>query len=166
MKAIFPALAATLALLGCAKMDAHMQGWMASSVPAYAVVNGVLLEGRATIFNDRSGGTLKLTASQPALTCVGDLRYTATAAGRLSLHCDGGVQLRMAFTATEAMRGFGSGATEQGPAAFTWGMGSADASAYLPLPAGQRFAEPVAQPVLLQTALPAPMAATSAPAAQ
>ncbi|BDT67903.1 hypothetical protein os1_20810 [Comamonadaceae bacterium OS-1] len=162
MKALFPALAASLALLGCAKMESRLQGWMASSVPAYAVVNGVLLEGQATIFYDRSGGTLRLAASQPSQpsqTCVGDLRYTATAAGNLALHCDGGVHLRMAFTATDALRGFGTGTTQQGPAAFTWGMGPADALAYLPLPAGQRVAEPVAE------ATPAPAPGSDIPPA-
>ena len=163
MKAIFPALAATLAFLGCAKMEARIQGWMASSVPAYAVVNGVLLEGQATIFYDRSGGTLRLSASQPSQTCVGDLRYTATAAGKLALQCDGGVHLHMAFTATDALRGFGTGNTEQGPAAFTWGMGPADAVAYLPLPAGQRIPQPVAEAASALIATPAPLA-TPAPA--
>jgi hypothetical protein len=159
MKALIPALAATLALLGCAKMEARIQGWMASSVPAYAVVNGVLLEGQATIFNDRSGGTLRLAARQPSQTCVGDLRYTATAAGSLALHCEGGVHLRMAFTATDALRGFGTGTTEEGPAAFTWGMAPADASAYLPLPAGQRMPEPVAEAASAPTVPPVPVQA-------
>lgn len=141
-----------------------MQGWLASSVPAYAVVNGVLLEGRATILNDRSGGSLRLSSSQPSQNCMGDLRYTATAAGMLTLHCDGGVHLRMAFTAPEALRGFGSGTTEQGPAGFTWGMGSADASTYLPLPAGQRFEEPLAEPASAPAASPVPAATASASA--
>ncbi len=146
--------------MGCAKMESRLQGWMASSVPAYAVVNGVLLEGQATIFLDRSGGTLRLAASQPRQSCVGDLRYTATAAGSLALHCEGGVHLRMAFTAADPLRGFGTGTTEQGPAAFTWGMGPADASALLPLPAGQRVMAPMAEePAPLPTTPVAPASA-------
>ena len=147
MKAVVSATLLALALVGCAKMDAQTRSWLSSKVPAYAALNGGLFEGTATLFTDRTG-TLQLTSRQaPDQVCTGDLRYTATAAGVLVLHCTGGVDATLDFRTTSETSGFATGRSAPGAAAVAWGMSAANAAAYLRLPA-----VPAAMPVPAQPA--------------
>lgn len=141
MKALISATALALTLVGCAKMDAQTRNLLSSNVPAYAAVNGVLFEGTATLFTDRTG-TVQLSASKAAdQVCIGDLRYTATAAGVLVLRCTGGVDAVLDFKTNSLTSGFGYGNAAQGVTAVVWGMSPANAAAYLRLPAVPAKAE-------------------------
>ncbi|MEO6854611.1 MAG: hypothetical protein ABI410_21755, partial [Rhodoferax sp.] len=134
MKALLSATVLALTLVGCAKMDAQTRSWLSSKVPAYAAVDGVLFEGTATLFTDRTG-TVQLSSSQaPDQVCMGDLRYSATAAGVVVLHCSGGVEAALDFRTTSDTSGFGYGSTAQGASAVAWGMSAANAAAHLRLP--------------------------------
>jgi hypothetical protein len=133
MKALFCTAAALVGLVGCAKIDGKARDWLASTAPSYAVVDGRLYEGTATLFNDRSG-TLQLVAKQaPDKQCFGTLRYTATRSGTLLLQCSGGVETTLAFTALGASSAYATGGT----ASLTWGLPIDSANAYLRLPEGQ-----------------------------
>ena len=124
-------LAASLA--GCAHINAQTRSLLASKVPAYAAINGVLFAGTATLFTDRTG-TVQLTSSKaPDQVCSGPLHYTATAAGMLVLHCTGTMDTVVNFRAISDTSGFGYGSTAQGTAATSWGMSAANAAAYLGL---------------------------------
>ena len=134
MKALVSATVLAFTLVGCAKMDAQTRSWLSSKVPAYAAVNGIVFEGTATLFTDRTG-TVQLSSSQaPDQVCVGDLRYSATAAGVVVLHCSGGVEAALDFRTTSDTSGFGYGSTAQGASAVAWGMSAANAAAHLRLP--------------------------------
>ena len=135
MKALISATVLALTLVGCAKMDAQTRNLLSSKVSAYAAVDGVLFEGTATLFTDRTG-TVQLSASKAAdQVCIGDLRYTATAAGVLVLRCTGGVDAVVDFRTNSFTSGFGYGNTAHGVTAVVWGMSPANAAAYLRLPA-------------------------------
>ncbi|MBC7682518.1 MAG: hypothetical protein H7172_09305 [Ferruginibacter sp.] len=151
MKALFSAAALALTLAGCAQLDAQTRNLLSSKVPAYAALDGVLFEGTATLFTDRTG-TVQLSSTKvPDQVCIGDLRYTATAAGVLVLHCMGGVDVVLDFRSASATRGFGYGNTAHGAAAVAWGMSAANAAAYLRLPAAPTPSDvPTTQPVPAQ----------------
>ena len=128
-----------LALTGCAKINDAGMRLLSSSAPAVAVVNDTLLTGTALVFTDRTG-TLKLESSlDPKMKCLGQMRYTATQTGMVSLKCSQGTEAHLTFTATHETRGYGTGTTGKGPASFTFGMEPGDAAAYLMLPAGKRI---------------------------
>lgn len=155
MKAFLSASLLALSVVGCAQMDTKTRGWLASKVPAYAVVDGERLEGTATLFTDRTG-TLQLSAAKdPDRLCVGTLRYLATAAGVLVLRCPGGPDAVLNFSVLSGTSGFGYGHTAQGPSAVTWGMEARNAAAYLPVPAAP---QPMVVPIP-----PAAEVAASAP---
>jgi len=135
MKFFLSAFVLALTLVGCAQIDAQTRNLLSSKVPAYAVVNGVLFEGMATLFTDRKG-TVQLSSSKaPNQICSGDLRYTATAAGVLVLHCMGGMDATLDFRTTSDTSAFGYGRTGHGVTAVAWGMSATNAAAYLQLPA-------------------------------
>ena len=153
MKALISATVLALTLVGCAKMDAQTRNLLSSKVPAYAAVDGVLFEGTATLFTDRTG-TVQLSASKAAdQVCIGDLRYTATAAGVLVLRCTGGGDAVVDFRTNSDTSGFGYGSTTHGVTAVVWGMSPANAAAYLRLPAVPAMPDaPAAMPVPAQPA--------------
>ncbi len=157
MKAFLSASVLALTVVGCAQMDTKTRGWLASKVPAYAVVDGQRLEGTATLFTDRTG-TLQLSAAKdPDRVCVGTLRYLATVTGVLVLRCPGGPDTVLNFTVLNGTSGFGYGHTTQGPSAVTWGMEARNAAAYLPVPVAP-------QPMVLPITPAAEVAPPSAPA--
>jgi hypothetical protein len=152
MKTLLSATVLALTLVGCAKMEAQTRNLLSSKVPAYAAVDGVLYEGTTTLFTNRTG-TVQLSASRaPDQVCIGDLRYTATAAGVLVLHCRGGVDATLDFRALTDTSGFGYDRSAPGVAAVAWGMSAPNAAAYLRLPAVPAADAPVALPVPAQPA--------------
>lgn len=151
MKSLVSAAVLALTLVGCATIDAQTRNLLSSKVPAYAAVDGVLLEGTATLFADRTGTVQVSSSAALNPLCIGELRYTATAAGVLVLHCAGAGDVAMDFRTTSATSGFGYGNTVQGVAAVAWGMSAAHAAAYLRLPvapAVQVTAQPIDSPAL------------------
>lgn len=131
-----------LALAGCAKINDAGMRLVASNAPAYAVVNGSVLGGTASLYVDRSG-TLSLDATDgTGLKCMGRLRYTATKSGVITLQCSDGTDALLNFTAVRETSGYGSGRTASGPVSVAFGFEPADAPAYLPLPPGKRLVNP------------------------
>ncbi|SDP80454.1 hypothetical protein SAMN05216303_107144 [Rhodoferax sp. OV413] len=157
MQALASTLLIALTLAGCAQIDAKTRGWMGSNAPAYAVVDGVVFEGRATLFTDRTG-TLQLASTQAAdRLCVGDLRYSSTTQGEIVLHCAGGVDARLRFVAVSPVSGYAYGSSETSPASMTWGLDPTQAAAYLRLPPSPPPVEPAA------LAMPPAVPASAAP---
>jgi len=159
MKAVFPvsplALALAVTLCGCAQVNTVVPGWLASSAPALAIVNGVLYEGKATMEIDRTGSVQLASTQNPQQLCSGSFRYTATSTGALLLSC-GGTETVMPFTALDALRVYGYGGTEKNPASFTFGFSASSAAAYLRVPAGQQLLAGPMGPRLQSIAMPAP----------
>ncbi|WP_394790394.1 hypothetical protein [Rhodoferax sp.] len=160
MKALFSGICAgllALGLAGCAKIDGKTRDLLASTVPAYAVVDGVLYQGSATLFRDRLG-TVQLVSTQAAdQVCGGDMRYTASTAGVLSLHCVGGIEVALSFVAINDLSGYAYGATTQGTADLAWGVAAKNAGAYLRIPPGQQLGGPAAAAEPAASAASAPM---------
>jgi hypothetical protein len=148
MKAFLSASVLALSVVGCAQMDAKTRGWLASKVPAYAVVEGERLEGSATLFTDRTGTLQLSTAKNPDRVCVGTLRYLATVTGVLVLRCPGGPDAVLNFTVLSGTSGFGYAHTAQGASGVTWGMDARNAAAYLPVSVGPL---PVVAPIAPST---------------
>jgi hypothetical protein len=134
MKTINFSLLLVFFLSGCAKINDTTMLLLASTGPALAVVNGTVLTGKATLFTDRTG-TLNLDSdSQPPLKCMGNLRYTASRSGFVTLVCSDGIDAQMSFAAINETSGYGYGKTARGLASFTFGLDKEAASAYLKLP--------------------------------
>ncbi|MDE2616201.1 MAG: hypothetical protein KGL73_04155 [Burkholderiales bacterium] len=130
-------LAGALLLGGCAAVNDATMRVLATPSPAWAVVGDKLLTGQALIYTDRSG-TLELqTAADPALSCMGTMRYTATRSGTVNLRCNNGLQAQLPFTALGEASGYG-GATG-GPVSFAYGLEPGPARAWLTPPAGKRL---------------------------
>jgi hypothetical protein len=130
-------LLSILIVVGCAKINDTTMRLLSSSSPAVAVVNDTVLTGTAVLFTDRSG-TLNLESdTEPLLKCMGNLRYTATQTGTVSLKCSDGTESLMTFTAISETKGYGSGKTARGMAGFTFGLDMDEAAAYLKMPAGR-----------------------------
>lgn len=130
-------LAGALLLGGCAAVNDATMRVLATPSPAWAVVGEQLLTGQALLYTDRSG-TLELqTATEPALSCMGTLRYTATSSGTVNLRCTNGLQVQLPFTALGEASGYGG--TAGGPVSFAYGLEPGPARAWLTPPAGKRL---------------------------
>ncbi len=130
-------LAGAFGLGGCAALNDATMRALASSTPAMAVIGDRLLTGQALLYTDRSG-TLELqAAAEPALSCMGTLRYTATSNGTVTLRCSDGTQAQLPFTALGDARGYGG--TAGGPISFTYGLAPEPARAWLTPPPGKRL---------------------------
>lgn len=128
-----------LSLAGCAKINDASMRLVASSAPAFAMVNDTLLSGSTSLHVDRTG-IVSLDASDGSgLKCMGRLRYTATRSGVILLQCSDGSEAQLNFNAVQETRGYGSGRTAKGPVSLTFGFEAAEAAAYLQLPAGRRL---------------------------
>lgn len=127
-------------LAGCAKINDASMRLFSSSAPALAVVDSTFLSGKVVVFTDRTGTINLESDAEPKLKCMGNLRYTATKTGAVSLKCSDGTDTLMSFTAISETSGYGRGRTARGQASYTFGMPAADAAAYLTLPPGKRMA--------------------------
>jgi hypothetical protein len=132
-------LALSLFLGACARLNDVTMRAMATPAPALAVMGNRVLTGQALVYTDRSG-TLELQdASEPALSCMGALRYNTTNSGTVNLRCSDGVQAQLSFTALSEASGHGSGRTDAGLVSFTYGLEPGPARAWLTPPAGKRL---------------------------
>lgn len=139
-------LVSTSALLGgCARLNDTGLMLFASSVPAAAIVNGVLFQGDLTLTPDHTG-TLNLRedpATNPDVvhSCVGRLRYTGTTMAAVDVRCTGGVIADVRVSMLGETRGYGYGPTATGEASLVFGMEAPDAKAHLKTPAGKVLVE-------------------------
>jgi len=122
---------------GCARVNDMAANFLASDVPAHAVVGERLLAGRALLYADRSGSLTLEGRGEPALSCMATLRYTASAGGMVSLRCSDGTQAQFPFTALGETSGHGR--TAQGTVSLAYGLDPEPVRAWLTPPAGKRL---------------------------
>lgn len=134
-----PVLLLTGALLlgGCAAVNDTTMRVLATSAPALAVVGERVLTGEMLLYTDRSARLQLQSDNDPALSCMGTLRYTATTSGSVNLSCSDGTLAQLPFTALGETRGHGG--TPGGPISFTYGLAPAPARAWLSPPPGKRL---------------------------
>ncbi len=130
-------LAGVLLLGGCAAVNDATMRALATPAPALAVVGERVLTGEMLIYTDRSGKLQLRSEGEPALSCMGTLRYTATASGTVNLSCSDGRQARLSFTALGESSGHGGAPGE--PISFTYGLAPESARAWLTPPPGKRL---------------------------
>lgn len=131
-------LAGALLLGGCAAVNDATMRALATSAPVLAVVGERVLSGDVLLYTDRSGKLQLRSESEPALSCMGALRYTATSSGTVNLSCSDGRQAQLPFTALGETSGHGG--TAGGPISFTYGLAPESARAWLTPPPGKRLA--------------------------
>jgi hypothetical protein len=120
---------------GCAKVNDTGLRLVSSKTSAYLQVNGQWLEGTVLLVPDRTG-RVSFAADEAApkgtiTSCSGSLRYTATYAAEIDLHCNDGTQLALQTTLISETRGYGYGSTAQGPASVAFGLPEVDAYAFM-----------------------------------
>jgi len=130
-------LAGALLLGGCAAINDATMRALASPASALAVIGERVFTGEMLLYTDRSGKLQLRSEAEPALSCMGSLRYTATASGSMSLSCSDGTQARLPFTALGETSGYGG--TPGGPISFTYGLAPEPARAWLTPPPGKRL---------------------------
>lgn len=129
-------LSLPLLLGGCAALNDATLRALATSVPALAVVGDRVLSGEVLLYTDRSA-TLQLSSTnEPALSCVGSMRYTSSTGGVVNLRCSDGRQTQLPYQALGETSGQGS--NTQG-VSLTYGLPPETARAWLMAPAGQRL---------------------------
>lgn len=139
MKTPFLSMLLLSSLAGCAKINDAGMRLVASSAPAFAVVNGTWLSGSTSLHVDRTGSVSLDASDGTGLKCMGRLRYTASTSGVIHLQCSDGSGAALNFNAVQETRGYGSGHTARGPVSLAFGFEAAEAAAYLALPAGKRL---------------------------
>jgi hypothetical protein len=135
-----------LLLCGCAKVNDTGLRWVSTKVDAWLVVNGQLLAGTVLLVPDRTGRASFTTDKGPITNCSGGMRYTATYSAAMDLRCNDGTQIDLQTTLLTETRGYGYGATAQGPASIAFGLPEEDARAFM----GRAAPAMPAAPVLLQ----------------
>jgi hypothetical protein len=122
-------------LCGCAKVNDTGLRLVSTKTSAYLAVNGQWLEGDVLLVPDRSGrASFAAADSTPKAgisSCSGSLRYTATFAAEIDLHCNDGTHVVLQTTLISETRGYGYGATAKGPAQVAFGLSEADAYAFM-----------------------------------
>ncbi len=129
-------LAGVLLLGGCAAINDATMRALASPASALAVIGERVFTGDMLLYTDRSGKLQLRSEGEPALSCMGALRYTATASGTMNLSCSDGTQAQLPFTALGETSGYGG--VPGGPS-FTYGLAPEAARAWLTPPAGKRL---------------------------
>lgn len=129
------AVLVALLLAACARINDTGLRLVSSKPAAYLLINGRWLEGNVLLVPDRTGRVTfetDETAKKEALSsCSGSLRYTATYSAEIDLHCNDGTQVVLQTTLLSETRGYGYGATPQGPASVAFGLAEAEARAFM-----------------------------------
>ena len=133
------ALGLVLLLTACAKINDAGMRLVASTAPAFAMIDNTLLTGTVTVFVDRTGTFNLSSGAVTGFQCAGNMRYTATRSGVISLQCSNGADVLMTFNAMGELGGYAAGKSATGTATLTFGMEAASAAPYLKLPAGKRI---------------------------
>jgi hypothetical protein len=132
-------LLATL-LCGCARVNDAGLRLVSSKVDAYLIVNGQILTGDVRLIPDRTGRVSFASEEGAIRSCSGGMRYTASFAGEIDLHCNDGTQVALQTALLSETRGYGYGRTTQGPASVAYGLSEEDARAFLTVPPGMVLA--------------------------
>lgn len=139
----------TALFTGCAQVADGSLLIFSSRVPAIALVNGQLLQGEVQLLPDRTGSATLSARAKPLSapsadagrisSCVGQLRYTSSAAGAIDLRCSGGVAAELAFTMLSETRGYAYSQTPGVSVSMTYGLAPDEARAYLKVPGDKRL---------------------------
>jgi hypothetical protein len=127
-------------LMGCARVNDAGMRLVSSKVDAYLIVNGQILTGDVRLIPDRTGRVSFASEEGVIRSCSGGMRYTATFAGDIDLHCSDGTQVALQTALLSETRGYGYGRTAQGPASLAYGLSEEDARAFLTVPPGMVLA--------------------------
>jgi hypothetical protein len=132
---LFWAALVALLLCGCAQVNDTGLRLVSTKTSAYLLVNGQWLEGDVLLVPDRTG-RVSFAANDAGkknaiASCSGSLRYSASFAADIDLHCNDGTHLVLQTTLISETRGYGFGATAQGPARIAFGLPEADAYAFM-----------------------------------
>lgn len=126
---------ALVSLAACAKVNDTGLRLVSTNTSAYLLVNGQWMTGNVLLVPDRTGRvsfTAEDTDSKAKIAgCSGGMRYTATYASEVDLHCTDGTQVALQLTLVSETRGYGYGNTPQGPASMAFGLPEADARAFM-----------------------------------
>lgn len=124
-------LLVALLLCACAKVNDLGMRLVSTKVDAYLMVNGQLLTGTVVLVPDRSG-RLSFSADKGAIkNCSGGMRYSASNNAAIDLRCDDGTRVDLQATLLSETRGYGYGATAQGPSSIAFGLSEEDALAFM-----------------------------------
>jgi hypothetical protein len=146
-----------LGFSGCAMVSDKIGGWLSSNSEALAVVDGRVLRGQANFAREREATFQLQTQDQPALSCFGTLRFTATASGVIDMSCNDGRALALAFQSLGPLSGIGRGLLGNVEFGLTFGLSPERAAAYLAVPADRLM------PPKPKDAAPAPSATGANP---
>ena len=133
---------AVATLSGCAKLEDRARYYLASSVDVFAVVDGKLMQGKATLYSDRTGTVAISTGLTvaPAVNCSGRMSRTGTAAALLDIYCNDGTELSLSAVMLAETQAYAYGQAANGKvASLTLGLDPARAISYLRAPAGQEL---------------------------
>ena len=124
-----------LLLSGCAKVNDTGLRLVSTNTNAYLQLGGQCLLGNVLLVPDRTGRVSFAAeagaAPDSAASCSGAMRYTATYAAEVDLHCDDGTQVALQMTLISETRGYGYGRAPQGAASMAFGLPEADARAFM-----------------------------------
>ena len=120
-----------IALGGCAMVNDLGMRLVSTTVDAWLVVNGQQLTGTVLLVPDRSGRATFSTDKGTITHCSGSLRYSASNSAVVDLRCDDGTRVDLQTTLLSETRGYGYGATAQGPSSFAFGLAEEEARAIM-----------------------------------
>ncbi len=129
------------ALAGCAQVQDKSWRLFSTKLDAILIINNQLLHGSVVLIPDRTGTVAFNADKGPITSCFGSIRYTATNAGRVDVHCNDGAAAVLPYTLLGETRGYGYGSTDAGPASLVFGLSNQDAKSYLAIPTGKMLVE-------------------------
>lgn len=133
------AVALSLALVACARINDKALGWVATDVNAFAIVDKRILVGTVSLVPDRTARVVLAATDGSPLSCAGSLWYTATGAGAGDLRCSDGHAAAMRYSLVSETRGYGYAKDSVSAVSLTFGLSASDARAYLAVPQGHRL---------------------------
>jgi hypothetical protein len=152
IKTLASTLALGLLVTGCARLTETGMVIFASTLPAFAVVNGQMMAGEVQLVPDRTGSvalrtpsvndaSAPLTEFSTLTSCMGRLRFTSTAAGEMDLRCNDASTTTLHFSLIADATGYAYNQTTEIPASLTFGLRAPQAKAYLQAPVGKQIVE-------------------------
>jgi hypothetical protein len=121
----------SMLLGGCAKVNDLGMRLVSTKTDAWLMVNGQTLTGTVLLVPDRSG-RVSFAAEKGTIThCSGSLRYSASNSAVVDLRCNDGTRVELQTTLLSETRGYGYGATAQGPSSIAFGLPEEEARAFM-----------------------------------
>lgn len=130
---------AVFALAGCAWVDQATLKLTSTHVKAFVVVDATVLEGKVTLYPDRTGllQADSVADSKVHMSCSGQMHYTSSKAGLLRLSCNNGTIADLNYQALDYTRGYGRIRDPDRVVSVTFGMDARESQGWLWAPTGQ-----------------------------